>query len=573
LVGRTSSRRTSGSHGVPDLDPLVSAGVRAVPGELLSDREVADPADDRLGHQQLGQQLANLALSVPDPSNIALYGPWGSGKTGIGNLVERLLTRRNDVAFARFDAFKYAENPLRRNFVSAVATALDVKESRYREDLYSGRTTTDIAVPPTRLVRLVGTFAVLAAAICFGLFVVVAAIAVIQSGDFAQNFRSMSRQVASAALAPAALLAAFIALAGKSLVTERKSERADSDEQFESLFTDLVSSVKKHRVVVFVDELDRCSPADVVATLDAVRTFLGVRGCVFIVAADRQVLEQALTTHAQQATPLDPVNPYYSAGSAYLDKVFQYQVLVPPLLQHSVTRFAAELVRGRSGVWSDLGGDLDLIVSILVPSHVRSPRRVKSLLNSFALAYRLAEARAAAGLLATDVTARADEIARLSCLRLEFPLFAQHLVVDARLPEYVLRLHEDSAPHVWDDYPHVPDEVKKIAEDFAELRTPVATLISDEIDRADEGGENTEDDEPIVSVEHKHGRQLLDYLTRTRTVRGPGRDLVHLRALAAWSGWTRMSQTGLSERLPTAIRGSSAAFSGASVARAKQKPF
>lgn len=80
------------------------------------------------------------------------------------------------------------------------------------------------------------------------------------------------------------------------------------------------------RLVVFIDELDRCDTSTVVATLDSQRTFLDAPGCVFIVAADQQVLEEALTERATQATPVDSGNSYYSAGSEYLDKTFHYQV-------------------------------------------------------------------------------------------------------------------------------------------------------------------------------------------------------------------------------------------------------
>lgn len=63
----------------------------------------------------------------------------------------------------------------------------------------------------------------------------------------------------------------------------------------------------------------------------------GVDRCVFVVAADQQVLEQALTEASSQATPADTGNPYYSSGSGYLDKVFQYQVSVPPLMSLRVS--------------------------------------------------------------------------------------------------------------------------------------------------------------------------------------------------------------------------------------------
>lgn len=52
-------------------------------------------------------------LSVPTPTNVAAWGDNGdSGKSVVVNLLKGLLGRPQGV---RFDAFKYAENPLRRN--------------------------------------------------------------------------------------------------------------------------------------------------------------------------------------------------------------------------------------------------------------------------------------------------------------------------------------------------------------------------------------------------------------------------------------------------------------------------
>jgi len=63
--------------------------------------------------------------------------------------------------------------------------------------------------------------------------------------------------------------------------------------------------------VIFVDELDRCAPHEVATTLETIKTFLEAKRCVFIVAADHQVLEQALRKQARQQTPHDITNPYY----------------------------------------------------------------------------------------------------------------------------------------------------------------------------------------------------------------------------------------------------------------------
>ncbi|WP_336633662.1 MULTISPECIES: KAP family P-loop NTPase fold protein [unclassified Microbacterium] len=486
--------------------------------ELIDDKEVAGLEEDRLGHDEVAQQLAELVCSVPTPSNVALYGPWGSGKSGIGNLLASKLKTRNGVRFARFDAFKYAENPLRRNFVSVVANALGVKDARFHDDLYRGRTTTDFAVPMRKLFSLVGIFALVVLVAVLVTSIGISIVAWVQGNDVFAELLRIGTATLPASLVPASLLTAVIALVGKTFTSEKRVERAESDEEFESLLTELVQKSGANRVVIFVDELDRCSSDEVVETLNAVRTFLGVDKCVFVVAADQQVLERALTDSLSQPTPVDSLNPYYSAGSAYLDKVFQYQISVPPLMPQSIINFVVTSLEGRPGVWEKI--DVAVVASILIPSHVRSPRRVKNLLNAFVLTFRLAQSRVESKQLDLDVLESIDELARLVCLRVEFPLFARDLVVDPALSEYVRELAEPSATpaNVWERYPYVDPSTRRVAEEYAKATRPVDRLLVDD------------SDSPVAEeVNSAQGQQLIDYLRRTRSVSGPTKALIHLQ--------------------------------------------
>ncbi|MFF7206261.1 P-loop NTPase fold protein [Streptomyces sp. NPDC008141] len=482
------------------------------PDDLIQDREVEDAQGDRLAHSHVADQLRDVALMVPAPSNVAVWGPWGSGKSGVANLLRQNLDRERGVRFVHFDAFKYAENPLRRNFIIAVATALGIKDERFHDELYSGRVTAKLKFSSTDVWRLLRTFGQMFGVIVALCAVVMAMLARVQGGPFRPALVHLATGALKAGLAPAALLTSLTVLVSRTFTREHKTDAADSDEQFERIFAELVERSHARRLVIFVDELDRCSPKDVVATLDALRTFLGVDKCVFIVAADQQAMEEALTRALEQATPADTVNPYYSSGSGYLDKVFQYQISLPPLLLPKVTRFAAGLVRGRQGLWADI--DVDLVVSILVASHVRSPRRVKSLLNTFALTYRLAQRRAAEGLLESEPAARAEEIAKLVCLRVEFPLFARDLQLDHRLCEYVLAFAADENAEL---SPHIRPQVREAALRYAKAEAAVDQELSDPDGDDDEAGVRTH-----------HAQQLVAYLKRTRTVVGPGRDLVFM---------------------------------------------
>ncbi|MFJ8049253.1 P-loop NTPase fold protein [Streptomyces luteogriseus] len=489
------------------------------PDDLIRDREVDSTQSDRLAHSHIADQLYDVVLSVPTPTNIAVWGPWGSGKSGVANLLKGVLDKREDVRFVRFDAFKYAENPLRRNFIIAAATALGIKDAKFHEELYGGRVAVKLQFGRNDVGRLLRMFGLTFGAVVAFFGAAMALFAWLHGGAFRPTFANMAAGALKAGIAPAALLTSLMVLVSRTLTREHKTDAADSDEQFERIFAELVARADVERLVVFVDELDRCKPSDVVATLDALRTFLGVDGCVFVVAADQQVLEEALTRALEQATPADAVNPYYSSGSGYLDKVFQYQLSLPPLLVPKVTSFAADLVRGRSGVWAAM--DINLVVSILVPSHVRSPRRVKALLNTFALTYRLAQRRAADGLLETDPATRVEEIAKLVCLRVEFPLFARDLLLDHRLCEYVLALDADPRADLGF---HVGDQVKQAARRYAKLDADVDQRLSD----PEDPGEGEEGEAKTANVRKHHGQQLVAYLKRTRKVPGPGRDLIFL---------------------------------------------
>ncbi|MER6759906.1 MULTISPECIES: KAP family P-loop NTPase fold protein [Amycolatopsis] len=352
----------------------------------------------------------------------------------------------------------------------------------------------------------------------------IAIVALLQAGPFGENFTKMAGTAVTAGLVPATLLSGLIALVGKNLAAERSLSKPDSDEQFEALLADLVRDSRADRVVIFVDELDRCSSEDVVATLDAVRTFLGTDRCVFIVAADQQVLEAALSRKSQQPTPLTAYNPYYSTGSAYLDKVFQYQISLPALLAPNIGEFALNLVKDRqSGVWSELT-DLPLVISVLIPGHVTSPRRVKHLLNTFALTYRLAEDRFRTKQLHENPARSAPALAKLVCLRVEFPLFGRDLVIDSDLPAHVMALQNSES---------LPDDIDPDAKELAQrYNNPDAKLAPLMVGEGNENGEGAAEtgNKRIVDTLHTHHRQLLNYLRRTRAVEGPSRDLVFLRS-------------------------------------------
>lgn len=497
--------------------------------EHIADRAITRREQDRFDHEDFVVRLAAIVGATETPANIALFGRWGSGKSGVANRLEEQLAGVEDVEFARFDSFKFARLPLLRRFLVQLARSLGGEElaAEYGERIYQRKETAEMPPLSEAAKERIWRFA---KAILIGL------VASVYAFDLALIFFNPAERDGAVdlvgallpVLIPSALLVALTAFGARYLTATTTTESPSSEEQFEALFAELLkrkrigSEAEQRKLCVFVDELDRCSAEEVCETLDSIKTFLDVPGCVFIVAADQKVLEHALTERVRQATPVDLTNPYYSAGSAYLDKIFQYQLNLPPLLPGRLTGYASELLEEVSGVWDEVPNKDD-VVSVLLPISVRSPRRVKVLLNSFAQTYALALSREASGRLRdANVRGRADEVAKLVGLQTEFPLFAADLAAHRKLPELVLAFTEED-PNLATLISGVPKDTEQRARDYAEGKLPTDAALH----RREEADEAMQQAQRI---------DLIDYLRQTAQVAGPMSDLVHLESLHRVSG-------------------------------------
>ena len=75
------------------------------------------------------------------------------------------------------------------------------------------------------------------------------------------------------------------------------------------------------KLVIFVDDLDRCLPDNVISVLEALKLFLDQASCIFVIGVDRTVVERAIL--ARYGTGFGDL------GRDYLDKIVQYSIAIP----------------------------------------------------------------------------------------------------------------------------------------------------------------------------------------------------------------------------------------------------
>ncbi|MEU2179233.1 P-loop NTPase fold protein [Nocardia sp. NPDC019219] len=517
-----------------------TAGSLLCAGDLVTDAALEVDDHDAFDHRAIAHRIAELVCVATPPVNVALFGAWGSGKSSVFSTVKDTVeSRSRTTRVIRYDAWKYGGKALKRNFIASAAHSLSINPNDLRIDLHNQKEFNDFNLLRwlwrSRGNLVVGIAAAAIFALVWGLLMTVVTV---YAADISRREALISNLVPAGTVFSLALIALLVGPKALESANVKISTPAPvDDDEFATAFQELVQKATggKGRLVVFIDELDRCLPEDVVSTLIDLKTFLDQSRCVFIVAADREVLVHALQK-VPQAKPLREDEPYYATPGAFLDKIFQHQLALPPLRPQALGRFARELVHDHDGIWAELrsagNGDreFDLVIYSLIPAHVRSPRRVKVLLNAFATNMRVAQARN------IDHLARAAEIAKLTALQTEFPAVAADLLTVPRLCSWLLNPPSD-----------LPDGVSTVLKRYevaeiaavplpgnGDAQSPAGPLLGTAL----EAGDN--DTRAARRAENRLNLELWAYLRKTAAVgvHDPRPELLYLKGAGSEQGIT-----------------------------------
>jgi hypothetical protein len=209
--------------------------------DLIDDRSLESSDDDLFGASDVAAELAQLARAVRTPTNIVLFGAWGSGKSSVKNLLKLELTDRKQqanvgVRFACVDAFKFTEVPLRRHFISQVVGSLELSEKKYRKKLYEQTKHVELRLGREELQRALQFFVLFAAVALAITFIYASLKAWIGPGRWSHEFHGELSTVSASVLVTSALVGVLVSFIGQTLTTDTTTEAPSSEEQFERVF-------------------------------------------------------------------------------------------------------------------------------------------------------------------------------------------------------------------------------------------------------------------------------------------------------------------------------------------------
>ena len=159
-------------------------------------------------------------------------------------------------------------------------------------------------------------------------------------------------------------------------------------EQFQDKFRSLIQSfIAPKRLVVFVDDLDRCLPEKAIEVLEAIKLFLDVQDCVFVLGIDQDVIARGIEMKYKDVKDKkdgDGKARFTIEGIKYLEKIIQLPFQIPPVIQDDMGTF----VDGLSGEWPH-----EDCPRVFAEGLGDNPRQIKRTVNTFLMLTKLAKKR------------------------------------------------------------------------------------------------------------------------------------------------------------------------------------
>jgi formylglycine-generating enzyme required for sulfatase activity len=344
---------------------------------------------DALDFTPYVETLADIIQTGNTPLTIGVFGGWGSGKTSLMRMVQGGIPKSEykglpkDYTIVWFDAWKYdRDETLWRAFLLRILTALKETAALQGKPVEEFEKLQSLLYREMELEKVGGVKIDLAK-----LGGVTAKSLVQLSLSFIPGIAPLTKLVEGLQSG----VADDVDEAAAAIQRERTKvyiEQIQFLEKFQDTFRGLVKEhVSPNRLVVFVDDLDRCLPEKAIQVLEAIKLFLDVEDCVFVLGIDQDVIARGIEMKYKDVKDRQDADgkPHFTIeGIKYLEKIIQLPFQIPPVIQDDMGKF----VEGLSDEWPH-----EECHKVFAEGLGYNPRQIKRTVNTFLMLTKLAKKR------------------------------------------------------------------------------------------------------------------------------------------------------------------------------------
>ncbi len=315
-----------------------------------------------LGFDSYAEAFRGIIENSPPRFSIGIFGGWGTGKSTLMDKIRGQLDTSKCISVP-FSAWRYEkeEHLIIPLLDSIRASVLTWSEKNANQGFSSAAQ------------KLAKTIGGVTKAMLSGFSLKIAAVPKFLEASFDANKAISSYQNAA------------------QNQTEANTPRSFYFASFESLktcFKEFYETTAEARIVIFVDDLDRCLPEGALEVLESMKLFFDFTGFIFVVGLDQQVVEWCIDTRYSDRNPSEGEEGYRVKGADYIKKIFQVPFALPPIgqqqAQEIINVITSDVDLGLEQR-NDLANNVQPHLEALLSGGNVNLRDVKRFLNSYTL--------------------------------------------------------------------------------------------------------------------------------------------------------------------------------------------
>ena len=124
---------------------------------------------------------------------------------------------------------------------------------------------------------------------------------------------------------------------------EKEKSLENFSKKYESIYFDILNKItlltqnNGIRFLFLIDDLDRCLPENSVKMLEAIKLFLDIENCAFVMAIDKEVVELGVEYNYRDYKRISDKVPI--TGNEYLEKMITLPFLLPSIQKEKIKEF------------------------------------------------------------------------------------------------------------------------------------------------------------------------------------------------------------------------------------------
>ncbi len=329
---------------------------------LLLDRD-AEGSKDTLDRNGYATALAQAAVHTPQTITIGVYGDWGSGKTSAMRLMQRIIDEGDQALTVWFNAWQYERVdhiivPLLSTIVNDIEYAKNKQRGPYEKAAEAVKKKLTALVEPLRAVAR-------ATSLEFG---------VPGSPKVSIDFGKAISE-------------------GEKLAEGRAKDTAPPGGRYFDAFRTLrhlSGQPDVPRIVIFIDDLDRCTAAKAFELLENIKLVLDLPNFSYVIGLAEGIIESFVRAKFKDESPDNQ-----EMRKRFLHKFIQVPMQLPHPVLSDMERYIKSLIANNSVFTQDEQTRLAQLMPILVTIAQGNPRNVVRFINPLIVLKRISEASAA----------------------------------------------------------------------------------------------------------------------------------------------------------------------------------